>query len=302
MRSGQPPMPLASGLGFTLLEVMIGLAILGVALVVLVRMAAISMNGGYDAQMMGIATELSRSKMNDLEEMLLKEGFTDSDQAEGECGESQPRVPLTASSSGGPKDQFDVAARDLAERERAIRARWRSGKPFEEEGWSTLSYTYRIEQVELPSWQEIQAMAQAQGSAGSAAGSDTEGGFQDSALGGLLSQLGGGFGGADAGNIDALQGAAFIQSQYSLVQEVLKASIRKATVCVYYEVSGRPHEMKTVAYFTDPAAMDKVLAGLGAQDLDDQPQPGAGPGSGAPGAGSGTPGDGGRPSQRDQRR
>lgn len=228
--------------GFTLIEVMIGLAILGFSLTVLIKSASGSMGTALRAQMMGVATDLSRSKMYDIEEKLLKDGFTDTDQSE-------------------------------------------ENKTFEEEGWPSIKYSYKVEQVELPSWDSLQEMATDRGSgsaAGSGAGEDGASAFQNSALGGMMSQLGGGFGGGGAGaaGIDAKQGASFIQGQYSMVQEVLKVSIRKVTLTVEYKVSGEDQSMTTVAFFTDSGAMDKVLSGLGSTDLDDQPGSGASSGSG----------------------
>lgn len=245
--------------GFTLLEVMIGLALLGFGLVVLIKSAAGSIGSAKEAQMMGVATDLSRGKMYDIEEQLLKDGFTDTDQSE-------------------------------------------NNKTFDEEGWPSISYSYKVEQVELPSWDDLQAMSQGRagsgsngsgsgfgsGSGSSAGFDDPNGGFQNSALGGMLSQLGGGFGaGGGSQDIDSKAGASFIQGQYTMVQNVLKVSIRKVTLDVNYTVMGQLRELKTVAYFTDSAAMDKVLLGLGSQDLDDATGSGSGSGRGS-GSGSGS--------------
>jgi general secretion pathway protein I len=226
--------------GFTLLEVMIGLALLGLALTVLIQGAASSIFSAKDAQMVGVATDLSRSKMYDIEEKLLKDGFTDTNQSE-------------------------------------------SDQSFEDEGWPTIKYDYKVEEVELPSYDDLQAMAQGKaagsGSAGSG-GSGTNPGdaFSNSALGGMLSQMGGGFAGGSK-DIDSRQGASFIQGQYQMVQQILKVSIRKVTLVVKYPVLGQMQELKTVAFFTDAGAMDKVLMGMGSKDIDEQ-QPGAGSGSG----------------------
>jgi prepilin-type N-terminal cleavage/methylation domain-containing protein len=239
--------------GFTLLEVMVGLSLLGFGLVVLMKSAAGSIFGARQAQMMGVVTDLSRGKMYDLEETLLKDGFNET----------------------GLADATD----DCTDWEK-----------FEDEGWPSVEWCAKIEQVELPSWDQIQALAQGQGSgSGSAAammgsGSDGSagGGFMDSALGGMLGMLGGGFGASD---IEGAEGASFIQSQYSMVQEVLKVSIRKVSLFTRWEVMGRKREMQTVAFFTDAASMDKVLQGLGSQE----PAAGSGSGSGTgSGSGSGT--------------
>ncbi len=240
---------LASRAGFTLLEVMIGLGILGFSLMVLIRSASSSMLTAARAQMLGVVTDLSRGKMLDIEETLLKDGFTDTDQSE-------------------------------------------ENKTFEEEGWKNIKYSYKVEQVELPSWDTLQGLTQDR-NAGSGSGSGSAGAtganaFQDSALGGMLGQLGGGLGGGGAasGNLDAMQGASFIQGQYTMVQEILKVSIRKITLTVTYKVGtgGDDENLVTVLFITDSAAMDKVLMGVGAQEL---PPEGSGSGSGSGSSGSG---------------
>jgi hypothetical protein len=101
--------------------------------------------------------------------------------------------------------------------------------------------------------------------------------------------LGGGIGaGGDSTNIESLTGGGLVQTMYSTFQEVLKVSVRKVTLTVRWKVMGRPSEMDVVAFFTDAAAMDKVLQGMGSQDLDDV-NAGSGSGSGSSrGSGSGS--------------
>lgn len=239
--------------GFTLLEVMVALAILGFALAVLIKSTANNINAAEQSHMMGVATDLARGKMYDIEEKLLKEGFTDTDQS-----------------------QTDL-------------------KPFDEEGWPNIFYSYKVDQVELPDFDQLQAMAQGKaqrmgsaagsGSAafgagmgsslGSGFGSDQVGGFQNSMLGGMLNMFGGGSSG-----VTGAQGGALIQSQYSMFQNILKVSVRKVTLTVQWKVMGIDSSMKVVCFFTDAAAMDKVLNGMGSQDLDDAQGSGAGSGSG----------------------
>ncbi|HTL35575.1 MAG TPA: prepilin-type N-terminal cleavage/methylation domain-containing protein, partial [Kofleriaceae bacterium] len=122
--------------GFTLLEVMLALALLGFGLVVLMKSAAGNIASSEEAHMMGIATDLARGKMYDIEEVLLKDGFTDTDQSQ--TGE----------------------------------------QCFEDEGWPTVCYTYKVEEPKLPSFDELQAMAEGQAKAamGSGMGSGV-GGF-----------------------------------------------------------------------------------------------------------------------------
>jgi prepilin-type N-terminal cleavage/methylation domain-containing protein len=268
---------------FTLLEVMLALALVGVGLTVLLRSVANDMFAAQEAQMIGVVTDLSRSKIYDLEERMLQDGFTDTDQSD-------------------------------------------AGN-FENEGWPSILWAAKVDQVELPSWDELQKLAkgqalkQAAGSglgsafgaqlmgsnAGSALssslgasvadqlgsafgssllptdfsqlGSDAFSTFQNSALGGMLTQFGGlgGIGGTGASDATSGAGALVIQSQYTMVQNVLKVSIRKVTLLVKYQIAGHDRDLTTVVYFTDPASMDKVLNGLGAQDIGS----GAGSGSGS---------------------
>jgi len=247
--------------GFTLLEVMIALALLGFALTVLIKSAAGNIFNAQQAHMMGVATDLARGKMYELEEKLLKDGFSDTEQHE--------------------EDQA-----------------------FTDEGWPQVKYSYKIVEVELPSWDALQALAQGQakGSGAAISGSGQgsgEGGFANSALGGMLSQFSG-FGGAGAGagkgsaDIAAAAGGAFVQGQYTMFQQILKVSIRKVSLTLKWQVMGSDRDMTVVAFFTDAAGMDKVISGMGSQDLDDQNAKGSGSGKGSgssvpPG---GTPGGG----------
>ncbi len=74
--------------GFSLLEVMIALLILSMALGVMIRTSAFNLGAARDAEMMGVASELARNKMYDIEEELLAEGFQEIDQSlDGEFDE-----------------------------------------------------------------------------------------------------------------------------------------------------------------------------------------------------------------------
>jgi len=230
--------------GFTLLEVMMALAILGLGLVVLIKSAAGSIFNAQQAHMMGVVTDLARARMYDLEETLLKDGFSDTEQAEQD-------------------------------------------KAFDDEGWPSVKYSYKIEEVELPGWEQLQALAKGHAAktgsgSGSGQGSEEGGGFENSALGGMMMQFGdfggGGGGGKGSGDIGSAVGASFIQGQYTMFQQILKVSIRKVSLTVTWQVMGSERDMKVVAFFTDAAAMDKVLSGLGSQEL---PDAGAGSGSGS---------------------
>ena len=68
--------------GFTLVEVVIALAILSVSLGVLLTSQAASLNNAARSRDLTIATLLARSKMIDLERQLFDEGFVDGEQEE----------------------------------------------------------------------------------------------------------------------------------------------------------------------------------------------------------------------------
>jgi general secretion pathway protein I len=65
--------------GFTLLEVTVALAILGLGLVAVVDLNAGAMRLHEESEQITIATELARSKLVDLEERMNQEGFSDFD-------------------------------------------------------------------------------------------------------------------------------------------------------------------------------------------------------------------------------
>jgi general secretion pathway protein I len=65
--------------GFTLLEVMVALAVLALALVTLSGITTANVRNTHHAKMVTTATFLARAKMADLEDLVLEEGFTDND-------------------------------------------------------------------------------------------------------------------------------------------------------------------------------------------------------------------------------
>jgi general secretion pathway protein I len=68
--------------GFSLLEVMVAMAILAVALVVLVGITTQNVRATQHARQVTVATFLSRAKMSDVEDQILQEGFVDNDETE----------------------------------------------------------------------------------------------------------------------------------------------------------------------------------------------------------------------------
>jgi prepilin-type N-terminal cleavage/methylation domain-containing protein len=252
--------------GFTLIEVMLALAILAMGLAVLIKDTANNIASTEGAHMDGVVSDLARYQMGEIEEKLEKEGFQETlDHKDGN---------------------------------------------FSEQGWESVTWEYKIEPVELPDLGAVQTMASKEmqqkqlAAGGNAAGSGSGTGagsgsmdpndmstmFGNSALGGMLGMFGGmgggmGMGGGSGGMGAAdAKGAMFIQSQYELVKQVLKASIRKITLTVRWEVMQEKRSMDVVEYITDGAGMNKVLGNLGA---DGTTTPGASGGSGS-GSGSGS--------------
>jgi general secretion pathway protein I len=68
--------------GFSLLEVMVSLAILALALVVLVGITTGNVRETHHARRLTVATFLARAKMSELEDRILVEGFVDNDEEE----------------------------------------------------------------------------------------------------------------------------------------------------------------------------------------------------------------------------
>jgi general secretion pathway protein I len=84
--------------GFTLLEVMLALAVLGIGMVALLAITSRDIRASYRAKMLTVATGLAREKMYDLEEELLHTGFQDTgEHMEGDFSDdAQPRFKWSA--------------------------------------------------------------------------------------------------------------------------------------------------------------------------------------------------------------
>jgi len=205
--------------GLTLVEVMIALAILGMALVLLIKSVATNIAASSSSYYMGVVADLSRGKMYDLEEQLLDEGFQE----------------------GVQEEEGD----------------------FDDEGYPRIKWKAIIEPAELPTYDKLMALANGGAGAGSGSGGEDGDGtaatdkFQSSALGGMMSMFGGGGGAADSAQ--GAQTGGFIQAQYTLIQNVLKASVRKITLTVSWSTGIHDEQVDFILYVTDPAGMQKAL-------------------------------------------
>lgn len=197
--------------GFTLVEVMIALAILAMSLTLLLRGASVNVASTQRSQLMTAATELARSKMYDIEEELLQEGF----------------------------QQLDVT----------------KDGDFEEEGWPQIKWEAEILKIELPNLGAMQGMG-----ASDEEGVDGEQGAGGGLMGGMLGgMLGGMSGGEGMGADDGGAGAGLIGSQFELFRGIMEESIRKVHLKVSYRVAGYDEEFSVDCYFTDPAAVNRVI-------------------------------------------
>jgi hypothetical protein len=78
----------------------------------------------------------------------------------------------------------------------------------------------------------------------------------------MISMFGGG-GGEGPDSAGEAKSGAFLQAQYQLIQEVLKASIRKISLVIKWDTGVHKEEVKIILYVTDPAGMQKTLGALG---------------------------------------
>jgi prepilin-type N-terminal cleavage/methylation domain-containing protein len=225
--------------GFTLLEVMLALAILSITLVGLLGRATGNVRLTQEVAMRGTVAALARGQMYEIEDQLLREGFQETEQT--------------------LEDDFG------------------------DQGWPDIRWQAVIEKVELPGLGSLQALqeggGEGTGEEGAASGEQAGGGV----IGQFLSMGGGGTGTGEDTSVDA----SFISSQFEILRQVLEASIRKVTLTVTWEVGKEEQTMVVACYFTDPAAMQKVLPGVGAL------AGGGGEGEESPGGGTGGGGTGG---------
>jgi len=193
--------------GFTLLEIMVALAILSSTLVVLIQVVTNNVRATNHSKMTTAATFLARGKMVDIEDLIYENGFTDSNEIE----------------NGNFKDQ---------------------GFPF-------FRWEAAIERVELPS--DVTQKAQDAATDKSQTAKDPM-----SALTGMMGGL----------------MSTFLEP----IRLGLQESVRRVTVKVFWDETGRPNQtLEVVTFLTDPAKLDQNLLNNTGGGLPGQPPPGATP-------------------------
>ncbi|HVV87020.1 MAG TPA: prepilin-type N-terminal cleavage/methylation domain-containing protein [Kofleriaceae bacterium] len=224
--------------GFTLAEVMIALAILGLGLTMLVRSIAGNISSAQEAMYMGIVADVGRGKMYDIEEHLAQEGFKDTEEHDEGTFEDEGWPAI--------KWEYRVIPVELPSFEKLMgmdKSRSGSGS-----GSGSRS-----------------------GGSGSGSGSDQDGDgepdpeavarFQDSALGKIMDMFGGGLGGGDLTTGAAGANIGMVQMVYPMIQDVLKKSIRKIVLTIRWDTGFEAEHIDFVLYVTDPAAMCKAIPG-----------------------------------------
>ena len=177
--------------GFTLLEIMVALAILSMTLVVLLEIITNNVRATNHSKMTTTATFLARGKMVDIEDDIIANGFVDND---------------------------DAAKGD-----------------FKEEGFPGYHWESLVERVELPT--DLTQKAQ-QTSTDQAL--DSKDPMQ--ALGGMVGGL--------------------MSSFMEPIRIGLQESVRRATLRVFWDETGRPNQtLEVVTFLTDPAKLDLALTG-----------------------------------------
>jgi general secretion pathway protein I len=241
----------ASSRGFTLLEVMVAVAILGLGLVVILTAQTGLFSSAKRAATMSTAVGLARCKMSEVEEELLREGFQITDeQEEGPCCEDEESelrckwtiatVLLPELSAGGGAD---------------------AGAAPEEE----------------PATSALDALSAAKDDLGSG---DTQGAFS-----GLADVLGGAPSAGPSMGAGALAPLA-MGLIYPNLKTMLEASIRKVTVQVLWSEGSVERDLSVTQYITNPQqggllTVDESLPS-GAGGGTSTGTSGAPPGNGAP--------------------
>lgn len=267
--------------GFSLLEVMVAVAILGLALtVILSAQAGLYASGSY-AQHVSVANGLLRCKMTDLEERLLKYGYPLSDENdEGPCCEDDTRqdmrcswkvetvtLPQPMNTMGG-----DAGLGSLASALGSAAPASSGASPL-----SALSG--------LASGGGASGLG-GLGPLGALAGLGANPTSIAQAGDGGISALAGALGGGASGGMGTAALAPLVMTMvYPSVKPMLEASIRKLTVKISWKEGIRTRDYEIVQYVTNPVK-GGLLPGMPGYDPN---APGAVPSTGLP-TGTGMPG------------
>jgi general secretion pathway protein I len=230
---------------FTLLEVMVAVAILGLSLTVILSAQAGLYAGGAYAQHTSIATGLLRCRMAEIEERLLKLGFPPMDEKDdGACCDDDLRADM--------KCEWSVERIELPTPDPATLA---SSSPMGtsspgSEGSGPLGPLSALMGGQPPAG-GIPGLSQMPGTSLSLSG--------DAGVSGLASALKGGTG----GGVSALAQMA-MTIVYPTLKPMLEASIRKITVKVTWKEGIQKRDISLLQYVTKPMRGDAITAAAAA--------------------------------------
>jgi general secretion pathway protein I len=260
--------------GFTLLEVMVAVAILGLSLTVILSAQVSLFSSGSYGQHVGIATGLVRCREAELEEQLLKLGFPETDlNDEGPCCVGETRLDMRC--------KWKVERVELPQ---PLGLDALGSSSVSAAGSSSLN-------LGGPSFDPNGALANSP-AGGSALGALSQFGSSGSSgptggagIGGLSGMLAGAASGGTSGLASMVMGLV-----YPSLKPMLEASIRKLTIVVMWKEGIKPQELEVVQWITNPmkanllsGAIDPSASGSAAGGLPGLP---AGLGALLPGGGA----------------
>lgn len=198
--------------GFTLLEVLVAIAILGLGLTVILSSQVGLFSGASRGQHLSVATNLLRCKMSEIEVELLRDGYPLTDQSEqGDCCEDD-----SAGAGEGYRCDWKIERVELpTPTEMAI-----ADGGVQTDGLGALGQLAEIEQTQ-----------------GASLGDKPD-------IGSIAETLGGS---SAAGLAPLVMGLV-----YPGLKPMLEASIRKITVKVTWKEGKKERDLSVVQYVTDP--------------------------------------------------
>jgi general secretion pathway protein I len=221
--------------GFTLLEVMVAVAILGLALTAILSAQAGAFSAAAHARNLSLATGLARCKMSELEEHLLRDGYQELDELDtGPCceGDETPNV----------------------------RCSWKIEKPeLPQPKYGELDLDTNIGNADLGALGVLSQSEQGQpvfdADAGTAAVAQT------------LASAGGLAAGADAAGVGGI--AQMVMSMvYPDLKNIFEASTRRVTVTLSWTEGSKEYSLDVSEWVTNP--QQSGLAGGAQGDAVDQ--------------------------------
>jgi general secretion pathway protein I len=217
--------------GFTLLEVLVAISILGLALSVILSSQVGIFSSAQRSQNLSVAVGLARCRMNETELVLLRDGYPLTDQNDsGECCEEED--------------------------DRAFRCEWKIERVELPQATELGGADGGADPGGLGLLGTLASFPQSGGALGG-----------DGGLGGLASLLGGSGSGAEGAMGGAMAMAPMVMGLvYPDLKPMLEASIRKVTVTVIWKEGINERDLSVTQYVTNPmqGGLDpNAAAGLG---------------------------------------